>query len=65
MLVKSLNSENLQYFAAKALLKTAFDSEQVQKTNVIRQIVELKMDTNIDPFHYFSHMNSIRALVDK
>ena len=65
VLVKSLSSDNLQYFAAKALLKTAFDSEQIQKSNVIRQMVKLKMDSNVDPFEYFSHMNSIRAMVNK
>ena len=66
LLIESLEPDKQTYDDAKALLKAALASTEIQKFNVIKQLSELKMSYTSEPFQFISDvrkmMQSIKSL---
>ena len=63
-LIDSLESNRQTYTDAKALLQKGLASVPVQKSNIIKQMSELKLDEKDEPFKYISDMRKIMHAVD-
>ena len=64
VLVDSLESDKQTYDSAKTLLKSAFASTPVQIFNTIKQISQIKLLSNQDPFEYISKMRKLTESVN-
>ena len=64
ILIDSLESNKQSYDCAVALLKSAFDSRSIQVSNTIKQLSQMKLTYNQDPFEYISMMRKITEAVD-
>ncbi|XP_064096396.1 uncharacterized protein LOC135208197 [Macrobrachium nipponense] len=63
VLIESLEADRQGYSHAKALLQAAFASIPVQKFNVLKQLVNMKLDENSEPFEYVSNIRKIQEAV--
>ena len=59
LLIDSLESDKQTYTEAKNLLMTALASAEIQKFNVLRQLSEMKLLYNGEPFQYIADMRKI------
>ena len=59
LLIESLEPDKQTYDDAKALLSAALASKEVQKFNVLRQLSELKLTYNSEPFQFISDVRKI------
>ena len=64
LLIDSLEPDKETYNDAKALLTSALASTEIQKHNVIKQISELKLGYNTEPFQYISDVRKILQSVE-
>ena len=65
ILLNSLEIDSQTYDKAKDLLMKALASPVTQKFNVVKQLTELKMTTDMDPFEYMSKISTNMDLVKK
>ena len=65
LLINTLETENLGYANAKALLLKALASSDVQVNNTIKSLSELKMTEFEEPFEYFSKFKFVLENIDK
>ena len=63
ILLSSLESDKQGYLHAKNLLTQALATEDIQTFNVIKQLSEMKMDYDSDPFEYISKMRTLTETV--
>ena len=63
VLIDSLESDKQSYDSAKALLESAFASTPVQVFNTIKQIGQINLPSNEDPFEYISKMRKLTESV--
>ena len=63
-LLDSLEPTRQTYRAAKELLNAAFASIDIQKFNLIRQMSEMKLGYDTEPFKYVSDMRKIQQAID-
>ena len=59
VLIDSLESDKQSYGSAKALLESAFASTPVQVFNTIKQISQMNLPSNQDPFEYVSKTRQV------
>ena len=59
-LINSLDIKNQGYNEAKTLLEKALGTKDIQIYNLIKQLSEIKLDNDDDPFVYMSKMCSLR-----
>lgn len=59
LLLSSLDSSQHKYSVAKTLLQDALASPATRKFNVIRQMTNMKLEYNSEPFEYIGQLNSI------
>ena len=64
-LINSLESDKLGYKYAKELLTEALASPDIQICDSIRQITELKLKSNTDPFEYISKVRLLTESIRK
>ena len=64
VLVNSLGSDK-GFSHAKTLLESAFNSLEIKTSNVIEQLISLKLSVDEDPFVYISKVKNIIETVDK
>ena len=62
-LINSLESDKQSYAHAKDLLTLAFASPSTQKFNTIKQISEMKLNYDGDPYDYISKMRNLTEAV--
>ena len=62
-LINSLESDRQSYVHAKDLLLLAFASPSTQKFNTIKQISEMKLNYDGDPYQYISKMRNLTESV--
>lgn len=65
ILVKSLSRENRSFDSAKNLLKQAFSSPTKQKFQLIKQMIDLCLDFNDNPYRFISEVNTISDQIVK
>ena len=59
ILISSLEYDQQSYLQAKQLLNTALASPTTQKFNICKQMSEIELKANTDPFEYMSSMKNI------
>ena len=64
-LIKSLDAENQGYIQAKKLLEEALCSRDCQAFAVIKQMSQIKLKPEDDPYEYRSRMCNLASLVSK
>lgn len=64
ILIDSLNVEKQLYETGKELLQKAFDDEVETKFDIIKQMTELKLGINDDPYVFIGDMRTIIAEID-
>ena len=60
-LLDSLEPDRRTFTCAKGLLQTAFATSSLQKFNVIKQMCEMKLDINDEPFKYIGEIKKNSA----
>ena len=65
ILLNSLEADRQSYAHAKELLTTALASPETQRFSIIRQLSEMKLSVDSDPFEYISKMKYIMEGVKK
>ncbi len=63
LLVDSLEADKQSYTQAKILLQSALASPDTQRFNTIKQISEMKLTYENDPFEYISKMRNLTESV--
>ena len=64
-LVKSLESDKQTYVEAKKLLNDAFENKVIQTFNTVKQISQIKMPIDGDPYAYISEMRCMTEKVNR
>lgn len=64
-LLESLSVSDQTYPKALKLLRDSFASKDVQVENTIRQLCELRMKDNTDPFAYYSSVQNLLHTADR
>lgn len=64
-LIDSLEPDKRTYTDAKLLLSAAYAGTDVQKFNVLKELTEIKLDYNDEPFEFVSRMRKIQQSVSQ
>ena len=65
ILLESIDTSRHDYNYAKKLLIDALASPEIQKENVIKQLISLKLDYSDEPFQFISQLNFVIESVTK
>ena len=65
ILINSLGTDDRGYEQARNLLQEAFESPHLKKANLIKQLINLKLNDRSDPFEYISQVKLITERINK
>ena len=63
-LIEALQSNQQSYADAIQLLKEAYASPELQTANCIKQLMQMKLNSDGDPFEYFSKIRKLAEMIE-